>query len=168
MQNPGVFRVFVNQVDVGALPEQDYRAIVADAKRQVKGSRRVYLAQALNLIGCTWHLAKFFVLLMPLVSFFVVVFGVLAVPTEMAQALTLLRQMPAPELVAALRTLIWVFGILTSVAAGLTFAFTGYEFGYVNQFDSAINERISLRIRSILEVPAEGDVAVQVGKGFAL
>lgn len=167
MQNP-VFRVYVNQVEVGALPEQEYRAIVAAATHTVKDDRRLYLAQAFNLVGCIYRLAKGVALLMPLLLFFAGVAGVLAAPGVMADTLTALRQATPTEVIDAMRIIVGVFGGMTIVSLALAACFTGHGFGYINQFKSAISERISLRIRAILEVAADGDVEVHVGKGFRL
>jgi hypothetical protein len=40
----------------------------------------------------------------------------------------------------------------------LSLAFTNYRYGYFNQFDDAINHRI----RELLEVPAEGNMKVNI------
>lgn len=164
MQNPGVCRVFVNQVEVGALPEQDYHNLVAEAKREVKGDRRLYLAQTVNLLGCIIRSAKITLFTIPMLLFLGVATGILFAPNVMADTVTALRQASSVEVIAAMRTIVLTFSAAAVLALALGAALTGYEFGYFNQFQSAISERISLRIRAIMEVAADGDVEVHIEK----
>ncbi|WP_058048815.1 hypothetical protein [Janthinobacterium sp. Ant5-2-1] len=159
-----VCRVYVNQVEVGALPEQDYRSPVAEAQREVKNERRLYLAQAFNLIGCSYRVAKLTVFLLPLQLFFSVVAGLLFAPSMMAELLEAMRHASATEVIAAMRTLVQIWVIITIFLLFTVAMFSGNWFGYINQFTKAVGERISLRIRAILEVAADGVVEVNIGK----
>lgn len=167
MQNPGVFRVFVNQVDVGALPEQDYRAILSEAKREVKGDIRLYLAQALNLIGCLFRATKLFVQFMPVTMFLGGALALFAAPDEVEMLIAAIRAATPAEVTNCLRMmLLWTALGVTIILLAAVIA--GYGFGYIDQFQSAIGERVNLRIRRLLEVPADGEMTVHVSPGFHL
>ena len=91
----------------------------------------------------------------------------LIAPDLVTEMITFIRVATPGEITTKLRFLL-VFSGLVEILLALPLAILvmRFRFGYINKFESAIRERISMRIRAILEVPAEGDVDVHVGKGF--
>jgi hypothetical protein len=165
MENSNVFRVYVNQVDVGAIPESEYRAIVAEANESVKEDNRLYLAQAINIGGCFIRLAFRVLELSPMVIFLGLVIGTSFTPDLIVDIVTSVRAASASQIVSFMQLL----GISSMFIAGFILLMGGNSFGYINQFDNAIASRISLRIREILEVAAEGEVSIEgVGKDSQL
>jgi len=167
MQNSNVFRVFVNKVDVGALPEQDYRSIISEITSEVKKDRRLILAQALNFVLCLLRFSTTLMRIVPVIIFAPLAVTLLIAPEMVTEMITVMRTATPADITNGLRLIMITF-FLPSLMIGISFVFvfTGHRFGYINQFENAINERISLRVRAILEVPAEGEVEVHVGKGF--
>ena len=163
-----VFRVLVNQVEVGAIPEQDYRAIVATVTEQVKADRFLYLQQAGNLMYGTFVVVSTALKFVPVMLFLLFVGGVLGAPGMVTELIDQVRASTSAQVTQGLRQLVVWTGMLSVFSFPVAVLLTGYEFGFVNKFKSAKSERISFHIRALLEVPAEGEVAVLVDKDFRL
>ena len=151
-----IARVTLNGVEVGSLPAETYYTLIAE----VRGDSRLYVAQTLNLLGCVWRLAWRTVLVLPATWFTLLAAVVVLSPTEAAALVVVIRE-ATPEILVygVARFLTWTFCF---TAIGLTIKsvlFGRVPFGYVNQFDQVISDRV----RQCLEVPAEGDISVVVG-----
>ena len=85
-------------------------------------------------------------------------------PESMTWILAEIVKAKPAEITNAMRVAILVsigFTMFTFLVSPVFLGSSSYRFGYVNQFDNAINKRI----RSLLEVPAEGNMQVVVVDG---
>lgn len=159
-----IVRVFVNQVEVGALPEPQYNKIVEEVERDVQGSYRLYFAQALHLILVGSRVIRFFLKMMLWLFLGAIVFGMFSAPDVMSEVIGAMRKATPTELVSGIQLMLKWGGFFGIVAMMLATMSPGFRFGYVNQFSSARATGLGRRIRTILEVSADGDMDIYVGE----
>jgi hypothetical protein len=161
MQN-AIARVYVNQVEVGSLPADQYRRIVDEVRSEVNGDLRLYLAQAFNLARCVARFVIFILEFVPFFCFLTLTLLALATPNALTSLLAAISQATPAEMTQGIRMALLVLGGGSTFAFLLVSLIAGHGFGYINQFSSNIGTRISLRIREILKVPADGDMMIKV------
>ena len=153
--NGGVARVYVNEVEVGALPELQYRQVVVDAWARWD----LYGRQALNAVEVGARVAFAVVRLIPWVWFALVAIAAVLIPDQLATVFGTLAKGTPAEFVVALRSGLGGGALLSAVAVGGGVALGGLKFGFVNEFDGFIAQRL----RQLLEEPADGRLQVRVG-----
>lgn len=147
-----IARIYVNDIEVGSLPSHVYRKIVTEAKRD----KRLYFAQAMNFILVVLQLTASVFKYIPFTLILFLLLGFIAGPDILVELVRASRT-ASPEYVVGFigRTLLSAACFnLTVLTAGMGFG--SLRFGYVNHFDAAI----SRRVKSLLEVPADGDLSV--------
>lgn len=156
----GVARVYVNAVEVGSLPTDQYRRIVNETKKD----RRIYFRQAVNISFSALRFLIYSFRNIPFAWFMFFVVVVLAdsispgFGTDFLHAIMAITKVELNASLDAFRiALFWgfaftTFSFLLGVASG------ALDFGAVNEFDLAVNQKI----REILEVPTEGPVTVLI------
>ncbi|MBU9439112.1 hypothetical protein KTE91_28945 [Burkholderia multivorans] len=154
MGTAAIARVYVNDVEVGALPADQYNRIVKD----VRADRRLYVAQAMNYIGFVWRFVAHSLRFVPIFWFAALVVAEILGPSIVTDLIAAMRQATPTEV---------NHGICWMLGAGMIFSmltvsfcmFAGaYPSGLVDEFEA----KISRQIRSLLEVPAEGTMSVLV------
>ncbi len=147
-------RVYVNDVEVGALPADQYRRVVADVRR----NRWLYVAQLGNLLWALWSFIVMALRMMPIVFFMPLLAMTLLAPEMVTAMIATIRSATPEEITYSVRSYLSITFLLTLFSMFFTVIFTGVRFGYIDQF----NLQVSQRLRSLLEVPAEGNVMVVV------
>lgn len=147
-----VTRVYVNDVEVGSLPTVEYQHMVLNAKKDL----RLYVLQLLILLKAAFLIMLFSISLVPVVICIAVSISVVFLPDHVINILTLLKDYSLPDVIHSIRTVginIWV---LTFIICLSIFIMRKNSFGYHNCFI----DRINYDIRSLLEVPADGEIRV--------
>ncbi|MGY6257273.1 hypothetical protein ACXIVK_27830 [Paraburkholderia caledonica] len=149
-----IARVYVNDIEVGTLPADQYNKIV----KMVRADRRLYVAQAMNyfkvLLRCLFLTIRY----VPTALFFALFLFEITSPSSVTDVIVGMRQ-STPE--AVNHGVCWLLG--TGWIVSMLFVVVGmfdgvFPTGAVDQFD----RKISHHIRSLLEVPAQGKMMVVV------
>lgn len=152
-----IARVYVNQIEVGALPSAQYRAVV----EQTRHDWRLYVQQVFNVaFACLWFLIASF-RLVPTLLFIAGAAAAIWVPEEITASVIQLATITPEQLSQGIqRLLLWctVFAVILHCSVFMMFFSGFHKFGYINVFDRAVNKQI----RRVLEVPAEGDMFVHI------
>ena len=152
-----IARVYVNQVEVGSVPEGQYKSIVAASHR----NWRLYVLQFFNILTTAYRFLVKTLQFVPVVWFVVFIWVLVIDPSEMTAFVTKLSELSPEQITSALRRA-FDMGLMTAVFfQGVALAISGKAssiFSFHNAFDSDIN----YRLRKILEVPAEGDLTVLI------
>ena len=143
-----IARVFVNNVEVGSLPIETYRNVVS----QVKRSHLIYLRQAWNCVEVLVRLVFNFVKTVPSLALLMLVWLAFFEPQAFDEMATLSPR----EWAAWVRGSCNVFFIAYLFILGSQFLLTSRVLGFINIIDAEINSRL----RTLLEVPAEGEMRV--------
>lgn len=146
-----IARVFVNRIEVGAVPLAQYQSIEKRASRDW----RLYVAQGFNLLSVSLKFAFAAMLSLPALWLVAAVAWAWLGPDSMLRTLSELGTI-TPE---SLRE--GVSGLMArSVALTLAFhllyasVFGFHRYGFKNIFEDDVNRRV----REVLEVPAEGNL----------
>lgn len=148
----GIARIFINEIEVGSMPRDQYLEIVAEAKK-TPGRFLEYIKQFAKLLG---RIAVRSARLLPYVIFLIA--GILAVssPELLATQVEYTLSLTGRDLGVELRFwLVFFFLINFAILSGAV-ALRRLDLGYTNPVDQAIYRRI----RSIMEVPAHGSMTV--------
>lgn len=153
MQN-GTAVIRVNGIEVGAMPLEQYQAIV----REVKSDWLIRIATVTSYIRFSIRLASRFFYYFAMS--FLVVFAIFMLysnfhPAALTQFVTDLQGASPDVIVSVLRNITQICFMLTLI----TLVITGYTMGFP-AFVSASQIAINERIREVMEVPAEGTVSV--------
>lgn len=149
-----IARVFVNEIEVGALPADQYNKIV----KTVRTDRRLYVAQALNYFNVAWRFLVLTLRFVPVLWFIMLVLAEIIQPSSVTDFIASMRQATPAEVNHAI---CWALGagwIFSMVVVTFCMGLGVYPTGVVDEFDGKINRHI----RSLLEVPAEGTMTVIV------
>jgi hypothetical protein len=152
-----IARVYVNDVEVGSMPELQYKAIVAE----VCANRWLRVRELLDVVwqivrGTVWAIVR----VPGWLLFVVCVFLVALPPEQLASLIEHLRGADATQLAADLRS-----ALLALMAPGIVAAVT-LRLVYGPAANSEIQLReIDNRIRTIMECPAEGRVRIHIQNG---
>ena len=148
-----VAHVYVNEIEVGALPVGQYQEIVKKVRQM---DLRRFFGEAVN-VGRM--LLRFIQRLLENAVWAALLLFVLQIflDVEGAKQLVLaFRVAPLEQVIGFLRMFIASVLCLSGIFGLLDFIARPRRFGYENQVDVAVNRAI----REILEVPAEGDMRV--------
>jgi uncharacterized membrane-anchored protein len=145
-------RVYVNNVEVGALPVEHYRRMVAEVRKE----RWLYLAQLGNLLSVAMNILTMMLRMFPILLCAPLLAMAALSPETMTAVIELLRTAAAAEITHTLQSYLSIITLLTFFSVFIAAVFSNFRFGYVDQFDLRINERL----RTLMEVPAEGSVTV--------
>lgn len=152
-----IARVYVNDVDIGSLPADQYKNIVIEIRRD----RRLWVAQILNLLAVAFRFVAMLMKVLPFFLFYVTLLGVLFAPESISEIMVYIQSATPDEIVQRMRQVIVASLFLSFLIMLISSIVSGYRYGYANQFDKDINKRI----RNILEVPTEGDMRVSIISG---
>jgi len=149
-----IARVYVNDIEVGALPADKYKKIV----REVRADRRLYVIQAANYLWAAWHFVAHSLRFVPVFWFIALIVAEVLGPSEVTAFIGAMRQATPAEVNN---------GICWMLGAGLLFSMLFVFFCmFVGKYPSGITDefggKINRQIRSLLEVPAEGTMKVVV------
>jgi hypothetical protein len=152
-QNPStmVYNAYVNDVFVGTLTDADYSAI----KRQVLRDHRVYIAQLLNVVRIAIKTLDNFLLGVPVLAFWGLLYLAYFEPTLYANAISTIQQGPvaihsAVENYFWLLVLSWMMVLM--VQSVLFFRIPGFQNKFVQAYTRMLRQK--------LNVAAEGDVTL--------
>lgn len=144
--------VYVNDVEVGSLPTEQYYQLVKEVRRQ----KMLYFLQALNMANVAARLVFVWLQLAAILGAIIVCGLALSGTATLTEVFSSVQAAP-PKALAQTVHHIAVFCLsMASVGVVLLSAVGRLDSGYVNQF----NRTISLRLRQLMEVPAEGTVQV--------
>lgn len=154
-----IARVYVNHIEVGALPAAQYHAFV----QQVRRDWRLHICQGLNVVGAIVRFLLTALRLVPYLWFLLATALILWQPDSITEFITALPNFTPSQLSEGFRRILaWsIFFTACSSMFRITLIgqFSGFkEYGYVN----VIDREVSHRIREVLEVPAEGYMRVEI------
>ena len=148
-------RVYANDVDVGTLTTDKYKAICAEAKRDWM----LYLAQGLNCGYVAFRMMCNLLRVVPILIFWLLILDALYDPDGFTEIINGLVKEPAVFASDFLRLAIQIAVPMIAIIA-ISFALFGHAagraFGFVDVFDSAINKRI----RQTLKLPVNADLKI--------
>lgn len=146
-----IARVFVNRIEVGAVPLAQYQALEKRAHRDW----RLYVAQGFNLLRVFLKFAFAAIVSLPALWLVAVVAWAWLGPDSVLLALSELRTITpeslregVSELLARSVALTLVFHLLHAAVFGF------HRYGFKDIFEDEVNQRV----REVLEVPAEGNL----------
>ncbi|MDF4211133.1 hypothetical protein P2W50_31265 [Pseudomonas protegens] len=146
-----IARIHVNGVEVGSLPLETYQSIVSGVKKD----RRLHLALAYGFVGGVIRVLLAGLRHAPWIAGALIGLFAVASPETFAQFLVELKAADPADITRF---------IGVSAKAAFWMASFGSVFIVMIKagFRNPIDEAISLKIRTALEVPAEGRIRVQV------
>ncbi|MFZ6774572.1 hypothetical protein ACO0LB_17855 [Undibacterium sp. SXout7W] len=151
-----IARVFINHVEVGSVPLDTYRDLVAGSWK----TPRLYLAQMLNLLYVIIKFGIGFVTALPVLVFGCVGAAAWLAPDELQKSFTFLQTCTAAELVLLIQHIGSPLFVIYIMIQGFRGTVSNTSFGFINQFSAYTNRQLRL----MLEMPVEGDVIVIEGK----
>jgi len=151
-----IARVYVNNVEVGSLPVEQYQAIV----QQARADKRLYVGQALSALNVLYRFLVKALFMVPVFYFVVLLVLEVGSPSDMTDFITAMQQATPAEVNHTIRMMLgWGF-MFSAICVFFAWGLGGFSTGYVDPFDV----KIAGRIRSLLEVPAEGALRVEIPK----
>lgn len=151
-----IARIYVNQVEVGALPASQYHSVV----KQIRSDGRLYVLQGFNFVEVLIRFLLATFRLVPSMWFLVAVILAIWAPEAITEFVASFQKFSPSEVSQGFqRMLLWSVlfnGVALMAHVGFAAGFQPY--GYINMIDRAV----SRRIREVLEVPAEGELMVTV------
>lgn len=149
-----IARVYVNRIEVGTLPANTYQAIVKSVRRE----RRLYLSWVVAAAQACLRPAALFYKSLP--STVVGLLLILAAiwPDVFTAFITDLKAATPAQITDALRGLLRYLSLAFMIGFPLLTFFNRGQMHFESPFDRAISHQI----RSLLEVPAEGSLTVEV------
>lgn len=154
----GTAVVKVNGIEVGAMPLEQYEAIVRDVKKDW----RTRVASVFSYIGFVWRMIqRFWHYFVQTISIFIALFLLYFFQNqaELPQLITELRNAPSQHIAQIINTITYTGIVLTTIAGTLSIILKGTP-AYVTATENAINKKI----REVMEVPAEGQVSITFKK----
>lgn len=149
-----IARVWVNDIEVGSLPLATYKDVQASLKRE----KRLYFAFAWEFLCALFR--AFFALFrnVPWVTF--ALFMAMAVfdPASFTGLIADLRTADPESVTKGVRVLLQTSFLITFLCIFMAVLTAGRKFGFKNPFEAAL----SRRIRSLLEVPTDGELMIMV------
>ncbi|WP_429359308.1 hypothetical protein [Paraburkholderia sp. GAS32] len=149
-----VARVYVNKIEVGTLPADVYNKIVKD----VRADRRLYLGQAWNYICVAYAFLARSILQVPVFWFVALLMCEVLGPSNVTDFITAMRQATPAEVNHAICWMLGAGSLVSMIVVAFCMYLGAYPSGVVDEFDRKINHQV----RSLLEVPAQGDMMVVV------
>lgn len=154
----GVAIIKVNGIDVGSMPLEQYHAIV----KKVKKDWRNRIVSAFSVLHYLFRIASVYCeyFIKTLVIFMALFFiSSITSPSSVTELISSLKYSTPTDITTLIHT-ITNFAILISIFSFIMMLFfmPHTRFNYISPFDVAINKII----RTIMEVPANGDVTVSI------
>lgn len=150
-----VARVYVNEIEVGALPANLYKKIVEDVRRD----KRLLFAQAMNYCHVLYLFFRKTVVLWPIALCVAVALCEMFGPSNVVDIIAAMRTATPAEANHAICTFLAIGWATSVIFEAFCRVLSNRHSGLVDCFDEAI----SRRVRSLLEEPAEGRLLVIVG-----
>lgn len=151
-----IARIHVNGVEVGSLPLDTYQAIVTGVKKD----RRLQLALACSFIGGVTRVLLAGLRHAPWIAGVLIGLFAVADPGSFAQFLVELKAADPADIawfIGETAKLTFLIAVIGSIVIVLMKANAGQYL-----FHNPIDEAISFKIRTALEVPVNGTIRVQV------
>lgn len=163
--NSYVCRVFVNDIEVGSIPQSDYRKIVLEASEEIKSHFRLLITlQTLNITACLFKIFVRILRAAPVVLTAALLFCAYFESDQMAILLSAVQSSKSADAASILKNLSSIIFCTTSILVmGYSIAFDN-TLGFVNQFDERKTQVVNYRVRSLLEVATEGRLHVEITK----
>jgi hypothetical protein len=153
----GIAHVYVNNIEVGALPASQYREICTRSRK----TWQLYVLQVLNMIKVVLRMSFTAFRDIPWLYFFLAALGVVCLAdSEWQGIIDAVRGLSLSEALGYARKALlygWTFNMFAHLTEILLTS-SASRYGFTNHLDAAIGQEL----RRILEVPAEGDVMVIV------
>lgn len=146
-----IARIHINGVEVGSLPLETYKSIVSGVRKD----RRLHLALALNIVGGAMRILLAGLRHAPWIAGALVGLFAVAAPEFFTQFLVELKAADPVEITQLL-------GVSAKTAFWMASCGSVFIVLIKTQFRNPIDDAISLKIRKVLEVPAEGRIRVHV------
>lgn len=150
-----IARIQVNGIEVGSLPIETYNGIVSSARQD----RRLYLAYALAALGLILRMLTRSTIAVPGFLMLAFTFFLIVEPSSITGLITSLRASTPEEITSTLIVTVmttWTFAVILVPAALMLFC--PEQISFNNPFTDSVNRRV----RSMLEVPTEGRVLVEI------
>lgn len=148
-----VAHVFVNNIEVGSLPVCEYQQLV----KSVRKSKRLYVIQLFNWLVVAMRCGGELLIMLPVYLVGLMVCVAFVAPDALSAYFTAISKLTPEQLVQTVRALSGALSVVYAMYLGGRLLVKGSLAGYVNQFEAEVNERV----RTLLEVPAEGAVRVE-------
>lgn len=155
-QRGQVARVYVNGIEVGSMPTDQYKALVKEQNWRIW----LHVKGIFNVFTFSYNVASRIAMATSIVIISILLVTCAVAPEGAAELINQLRQ-TEPKIIAAFMQR-FVLLALVAVTFGtlLDIALHPALYGYINHIDLEINRKI----RQLLEVPAEGDMRVEIEK----
>ncbi|WP_261643104.1 hypothetical protein [Erwinia mallotivora] len=157
----GTAVISVNGIEVGAMPLEQYEAIV----RGVKKDWRTRMATVFSYVSFTWKVVNrfgyFFVQLFPVIFAILMIYFMYHQP-DLTRFISELRSLPSESIASAVNIITRYCIFLTGLAVNFSFIFASIK--GTPFFVSATESRVNNIIREIMEVPAKGTVKITFKK----
>lgn len=151
-----VARIYVNGIEVGSMPTDQYKSLVKEQKRRVS----LHVKGVLNAL---WVSCNFISRLTITTSSVIVAMFVAMCAFDTGSTIELVKHLreTEPELIAnSMQSFFLVVLVVSIPITTVHAALFPARYGYINHIDLEINRKI----RELMEVPTEGDMHVQVEK----
>lgn len=152
--NTSIARVWVNDIEVGSLPLATYKAVQESVKRE----KRLYLAFAWEFLCAFFRAFGALFRNVPWVTFALLMAMALFDPASFTGLIADLRTADPESVTKGVRVLLQTSFLITFLCIFMAVLTAGRKFGFKNPFDAAL----SRRIRSLLEVPTDGELTIMV------
>lgn len=156
-----IVKIFINEVEVGSIPEEQYLQIVKDVRFELRSDVRTPIKSLLSVLKTFLK----FALTTSKVAFFglaILAAGlVLMQPNIVAEVIREIIGWEPGFLANAMQRFLFIWIGLCLCLTGIGAAMLQHNFGYKDTYTEDFNYRKALRIREILEVPATGDLDVK-------
>ena len=145
-----IARVYVNDVEVGSLPLQQYKNIVRSTWRD----NRLYLWQVLNLAWVCWEATRLYLTVATVIACSLVFLGAVFFTNNVIETFDLFKAMQTSDQVLVVKRILLIYFQITSITIvlGVIWGIKTHQLGFKNYF----GDKISDEIRHLLEVPTEG------------
>jgi hypothetical protein len=147
-----IARVYVNDIEVGALPADLYKKIVKD----VYADRRLYVHQAANYLWAAFRLVANSFQIIPYVYLIALFLAEVLSPSIVSTFIGVMRQATPAEMNNYIWEMLGVGLLFSMLVLLFSMTLSKYPSGITDKFAVQINHRI----RSLLEVPSEGALRV--------
>lgn len=149
--NAPIWRVSVNSVIVGTIPDSHYAAI----QHSIWLDIRTYLAQLTNLGQVLYRITNTLFVAIPLGVFWCGLLCFFFAPNTFVSILAELQQATPAQIVAGTHTLMGLLVISSIMLIAVAVA-TGLSFGFTNCFDLAVNKAV----RAAVDCAADGETSL--------
>lgn len=150
-----IVRVFVNDVEVGSVPTEQFLQIKKNARADI----RLYLDQAINLFCVFTNFVYSAFLVVPYVLIFGLFLLLMFDSTTFQEMLEAFRSSSTAEITIFFKNLCSITITISVFVKSASIPF-GHYFGFKNSF----NNSVAKTLRQVLETPVEGKMFLRFDK----